>query len=66
MVQVIESRFMSSASHLDNAPPPNASEIVFLGRSNVGKSTLINTLLNKPLAKSSSTPGKTQLINFFA
>ncbi|MCX2717222.1 ribosome biogenesis GTP-binding protein YihA/YsxC [Helicobacter sp. MIT 21-1697] len=66
MIQVIESRFVSSASHLDNAPPPNASEVVFLGRSNVGKSTLINALLNKPLAKSSSTPGKTQLINFFA
>nr|MCR2084090.1 ribosome biogenesis GTP-binding protein YihA/YsxC [Campylobacter lari subsp. concheus] len=42
------------------------TEIVFLGRSNVGKSSLVNTLCkNKNLAKSSSTPGKTQLINFF-
>lgn len=60
-----ESKFLSSASSLKNAPAPVASEIVFLGRSNVGKSTLINALLNKNLAKSSSTPGKTQLINFF-
>lgn len=65
MISVRESKFLSSASSLKNAPAPVASEIVFLGRSNVGKSTLINALLNKNLAKSSSTPGKTQLINFF-
>lgn len=65
MISVRESKFVSSASSLKNAPAPIASEIVFLGRSNVGKSTLINALLNKNLAKSSSTPGKTQLINFF-
>ncbi|TLD97250.1 YihA family ribosome biogenesis GTP-binding protein [Helicobacter jaachi] len=65
MIQVVQSHFLSSASSIFNAPPPVDSEIVFLGRSNVGKSTLINALLNKPLAKSSSTPGKTQLINFF-
>ena len=41
------------------------SEVVFLGRSNVGKSTLINEILESNLAKSSSTPGKTKLINFF-
>lgn len=65
MISVQESKFLSSASGLKNAPAPVASEVVFLGRSNVGKSTLINALLNKNLAKSSSTPGKTQLINFF-
>ena len=65
MVQVLESRFLSSASSIDNAPSPSTTEIVCLGRSNVGKSTFINALLNKPLAKSSATPGKTQLINFF-
>ncbi|TLD79804.1 YihA family ribosome biogenesis GTP-binding protein [Helicobacter sp. MIT 05-5293] len=57
--------FIKSANDFHNAPAPHYSEIVFLGRSNVGKSTLINTILNENLAKSSSTPGKTQLINFF-
>ncbi|WP_334087665.1 ribosome biogenesis GTP-binding protein YihA/YsxC [Helicobacter typhlonius] len=66
MIQVIQSHFVSSASNVRNAPPPKDSEIVCLGRSNVGKSTFINAILNKPLAKSSATPGKTQLINFFA
>lgn len=65
MIQVIESRFLTSADNAKNAPAPQDSEIVCLGRSNVGKSTLLNALLHKNLAKSSSTPGKTQLINFF-
>lgn len=58
-------RFLTSAQHIAQAPSPQSSEIVFLGRSNVGKSSLLNTLLGKKLAKSSATPGKTQLINFF-
>lgn len=59
--------FLISAQNLSQCPPPMLSEVAFLGRSNVGKSTLINLLCNqKNLAKSSSTPGKTQLINFFA
>lgn len=59
--------FLTSAQNLSQCPPPMLSEVAFLGRSNVGKSTLINLLCNqKNLAKSSSTPGKTQLINFFA
>lgn len=59
-------RFLTSAQNLSQCPPPLLCEVVFLGRSNVGKSTLINLLCNqKHLAKSSSTPGKTQLINFF-
>ena len=58
--------FLTSAQNLSQCPPPLLSEVVFLGRSNVGKSTFINLLCNqKKLAKSSSTPGKTQLINFF-
>ncbi|TLD84511.1 YihA family ribosome biogenesis GTP-binding protein [Helicobacter sp. MIT 11-5569] len=58
--------FLTSAQNLSQCPPPILSEVAFLGRSNVGKSTLINLLCNqKNLAKSSSTPGKTQLINFF-
>lgn len=64
-VKILESNFITSATSPKNAPAPSTSEIVFLGRSNVGKSSLINALLNAPLAKSSSTPGKTQLINFF-
>lgn len=59
-------RFLTSARMLAECPPPIISEVVFLGRSNVGKSTLINLLCHqKNLAKSSATPGKTQLINFF-
>ena len=58
--------FFTSAQNLSQCPPPLLSEIAFLGRSNVGKSTLINLLCKqKNLAKSSQTPGKTQLINFF-
>lgn len=63
---IINARFVSSASNISNALLPALSEVAFLGRSNVGKSSLINALCNhKGLAKSSSTPGKTRLINFF-
>ncbi len=59
-------QFQTSAQTFAQCPPPMISEVAFLGRSNVGKSTLINLICNqKNLAKSSSTPGKTQLINFF-
>ncbi|WP_279176586.1 ribosome biogenesis GTP-binding protein YihA/YsxC [Campylobacter insulaenigrae] len=63
---ILNAKFLLSASKLDEALEPICIEVAFLGRSNVGKSSLINTLCkNKNLAKSSSTPGKTQLINFF-
>lgn len=65
MIRTRFSKFLTSASSTKNAPPPLYSEVVFLGRSNVGKSTLINEILESNLAKSSSTPGKTKLINFF-
>ena len=65
MMTLLESRFLTSAQTIHQAPPPLHSEIAFVGRSNVGKSTLLNSLLAKKLAKSSSTPGKTQLINYF-
>ncbi|MDO7253178.1 ribosome biogenesis GTP-binding protein YihA/YsxC [Helicobacter cappadocius] len=65
MIIAKESKFVTSARNLAGCPPPDMMEVVFLGRSNVGKSTFINTILEKNLAKSSSTPGKTQLINFF-
>lgn len=66
MITISNAHFLTSASKLSECPPPSTSEIVMLGRSNVGKSTFINTLLESNLAKSSSTPGKTRLINFFS
>jgi len=58
--------FIISAFRESQYPPSNRVEIAFAGRSNVGKSSLINTLVNrKSLAKTSSRPGRTQSINFF-
>jgi len=58
--------FVKSAVKPEHYPDEDLPEIAFVGRSNVGKSSLINTLLNRrSLVKTSSTPGRTQLINFF-
>ena len=66
MIRPLSAKFITSSPSIKETPSFVTSEVVFLGRSNVGKSSLINTLVNqKNLAKSSSTPGKTQLINFF-
>ena len=63
---ITEANFLQSAQGIADSPSPDRAEVAFLGRSNVGKSSLLNTLTNrKGLAKSSSTPGKTQLINYF-
>ncbi|KEI01748.1 YihA family ribosome biogenesis GTP-binding protein [Clostridium botulinum] len=60
------SEFIISAVKPAQYPTDNRIEMAFVGRSNAGKSTLINTITNrKKLAKTSSTPGKTRLINFF-
>ena len=58
--------FVTSAASETQFPVPGAPEIAFLGRSNVGKSSLINSLLGEKVAKTSSTPGRTRTINFFA
>jgi len=59
-------RFIKSISDIKDKPGPALPEIAFAGRSNVGKSALLNAIFNiKKLAKVSSTPGKTQLINYF-
>jgi GTP-binding protein len=57
---------MLSAMAAEHFPPPASPEIAFLGRSNVGKSSLLNTLAGTRTAKVSSTPGRTRAINFFA
>ena len=58
--------FLCSNTQVSKLPPPVKAEYAFIGRSNVGKSSLINTLTGKKgLAKTSQTPGKTQLINHF-
>lgn len=65
-VQIHEAEFIKSSSKIDQNPDPNKPEYAFIGRSNVGKSSLINMLTNRnSLAKVSSTPGKTTLINHF-
>ncbi len=64
--RVVEANFIKSAQSIADSLPEDMSEVVFLGRSNVGKSSTLNGLTQrKNLAKSSATPGKTQLINFF-
>lgn len=65
-MRALDSQFVISASELRGAPPPGRPEVAFLGRSNVGKSSMINALLaRKKLARVSNTPGRTQLLNFF-
>jgi len=59
------SRFITAATSPGHFPAPALPEIAFLGRSNVGKSSLINSLLGAKIAKTSSSPGRTQSINFF-
>ena len=64
--QIHNAEFLISAPELKSCPKGDKAEYAFIGRSNVGKSSLINMLTNRRnLAKTSSTPGKTQLVNYF-
>ena len=67
MVEIVDAKFITSAPNVSTAPESEEqNEVVFMARSNVGKSSLLNALTNhKGLAKVSSTPGKTRLINYF-
>lgn len=66
-MKITSAEFIKSAVWPDQYPPGTMPEIAFVGRSNVGKSSLINALVERRnLAKTSNTPGRTQLINFFA
>jgi len=65
-VEIINSEFVVTATAKDNLPAPSRPEVVFFGRSNVGKSSLINSLTGrKALARTSKQPGRTQALNFF-
>ncbi|MBN2397432.1 MAG: YihA family ribosome biogenesis GTP-binding protein [Deltaproteobacteria bacterium] len=65
-MKIASAEFITSAVKPSQFPDPLLPEVAFVGRSNVGKSSLINTLVNrKNLAKTSNTPGRTQLVNFF-
>ena len=67
MMKITSAEFIKSAVWPPQYPPATLPEIAFVGRSNVGKSSLMNTLVSrKQLAKTSQTPGRTQLINFFS
>lgn len=65
-MQIKSAKYIISSPEVDKCPPADKNEYAFIGRSNVGKSSLINMLSNNAkLAKTSGTPGKTQLINHF-
>jgi GTP-binding protein len=64
---VVAARYVASAVRPDQYPPGDFAEVAFVGRSNVGKSSLINSLCRHGgLARTSATPGKTQTLNFYA
>ncbi len=67
MIDIVDPKFLMSAANVAGAPESNEhNEVVFMARSNVGKSSILNALTNhKGLAKVSATPGKTRLINYF-
>ncbi len=65
-MKITSAEFIKSALKKSDCPKESLPEVAFAGRSNVGKSSLINTVLNrKNLARTSSSPGRTQMLNFF-
>ncbi|HYQ37697.1 MAG TPA: ribosome biogenesis GTP-binding protein YihA/YsxC [Pseudomonas sp.] len=60
-----QAAFIKSAAQVDQCPPDEGFEVAFAGRSNAGKSSAMNTLTHARLARTSKTPGRTQLLNFF-
>src|SRR5690242_13134542 len=65
-MEIHSAKYLISSPKVENCPKPDKPEYAFIGRSNVGKSSLINMLTNQTkLAKTSASPGKTQLINHF-
>lgn len=61
----VHARFLTAAMDAAHFPQPTVPEIAFLGRSNVGKSSVLNSLAGEKIARTSSTPGRTRAINFF-
>jgi len=61
----LQARFLTTAADAAQFPAPRLPEVAFLGRSNVGKSTLLNSLLGQKLARTSGTPGRTRAVHFF-
>jgi GTP-binding protein len=64
-MRIKQAEYIVSSPSAEKCPKPNKPEYAFIGRSNVGKSSLINMLCNRAIAKISSSPGKTKLINHF-
>ena len=65
-MNIIAANYLISSATYKQCPPPDKAEYAFIGRSNVGKSSLINMITGRTgLAKTSASPGKTQLINHF-
>jgi GTP-binding protein len=66
-IKIRSAEMLTAAARASQFPPPGAPEVAFLGRSNVGKSSLLNRLVaRKQLARTSSTPGKTRLVHWYA
>jgi GTP-binding protein len=66
VIKILDARFVVTAVELKGLPTDHAAEVAFVGRSNVGKSSMINTLTNrKKLVRVSNTPGRTRTLNFF-
>src|SRR5438270_8976791 len=61
----VHAKFMTSATDVKQFPSVTTPEVAFLGRSNVGKSSVLNSLVGEKIARTSSTPGRTRMINFF-